>query len=269
MGYGLGTCATCDGALYRGKQVAVVGGGDTAVEEATLPDPVRQQGHADPPPRHAPRLEDHAGPALRQPEDRLRLERRGRRLPRRDASPIRFLTGVRLRSTKDGSTRDVPFDGVFLAIGHSPNTDVFKGQLAMTPEGYLLTRTALAWDGVEAPRACSTRTAQLRHGHERRGRLRRRRRRRHPLPPGDHRRRLGLRRGDRLREVARSWSSRRIESTSRRGARRRCQGPFACVRPSADFSGGFGLQCQLPTSLRSRRIRAARAARPGRDPDGN
>ena len=58
------------------------------------------------------------------------------------------MTGVKLQSTKDGTTTKHPFDGVFLAIGHTPNTSIFKGKLAMTPEGYLLTRTALAWDGV-------------------------------------------------------------------------------------------------------------------------
>ena len=58
---------------------------------------------------------------------------------------------MKLRSTKDGTSHDVLFDGVFLAIGHSPNTKVFEGQLAMTPEGYLLTRTALAWKGVPSP----------------------------------------------------------------------------------------------------------------------
>ena len=61
------------------------------------------------------------------------------------------LTGVKLRSTKDDSTRDLKLDGLFLAIGHVPNTAVFEGQLATTPEGYLLTRTALAWKGIEAP----------------------------------------------------------------------------------------------------------------------
>jgi thioredoxin reductase (NADPH) len=68
-----------------------------------------------------------------------------------EEKPHRALTGVRLASTVDDSKRDVPFDGVFLAIGHSPNTSVFEGQLAMTPEGYLLTRTALAWKGITAP----------------------------------------------------------------------------------------------------------------------
>jgi thioredoxin reductase (NADPH) len=65
--------------------------------------------------------------------------------------PYRALTGVRLDSIKDGSTRDVALDGLFLAIGHVPNTAVFEGQIAMTPEGYILNRTALAWGGTPAP----------------------------------------------------------------------------------------------------------------------
>jgi thioredoxin reductase (NADPH) len=60
------------------------------------------------------------------------------------------LTGVKLQSTKDATMRDLKIDGLFLAIGHVPNTSIFQGQLAMTPEGYLLTRTALAWQGVGA-----------------------------------------------------------------------------------------------------------------------
>ena len=68
---------------------------------------------------------------------------------RRAATSV--LTGVKLRSTKDGSTRDLTLDGLSWPSATSPNTAVFKGQLATTPEGYLLTRTALAWKGVEAP----------------------------------------------------------------------------------------------------------------------
>jgi thioredoxin reductase (NADPH) len=59
--------------------------------------------------------------------------------------------GKCLGSTKDGSTTHLKIDGLFLAIGHVPNTSIFKGKLAMTPDGYLLTRTALAWRGVAAP----------------------------------------------------------------------------------------------------------------------
>jgi thioredoxin reductase (NADPH) len=61
------------------------------------------------------------------------------------------LTKLKLRSTKDDSVRDLKVDGLFLAIGHVPNTAIFQGQLATTPEGYLLTRTAMAWKDVEAP----------------------------------------------------------------------------------------------------------------------
>ncbi len=60
------------------------------------------------------------------------------------------LTSVKLASTKDGSTHDLKIDGLFLAIGHVPNTAIFRDRLAMTPDGYLLTRTALAWKGIEA-----------------------------------------------------------------------------------------------------------------------
>jgi thioredoxin reductase (NADPH) len=158
MGYGLGTCATCDGALYRGKQIAVVGGGDTAVEEATFLT------------RYARKI------TLIHRRDKLRaskvMQDRVFASPKIDYlwntevaeylgvdEPYRALTGVRLRSTLDDSTHDFPLDGLFLAIGHSPNTSVFEGQVAMTPEGYLLTPTALAWRGVVAPEGLRDRMA--------------------------------------------------------------------------------------------------------------
>jgi thioredoxin reductase (NADPH) len=150
MGYGLGTCATCDGALYRNKRVGVVGGGDTAVEEATFLT------------RFASNVTlIHRRDTLRASkvmQDRIRANPKVDYLWDAQVAeylgvdePYRALTGVKLLSTKDGSTKAALFDGVFLAIGHSPNTKVFEGQLAMTPEGYLLTRTALAWKDVPAP----------------------------------------------------------------------------------------------------------------------
>ena len=150
-GNGVSTCATCDGALYRGKEVAVVGGGDSAVEEATFLT------------RFATKVTlIHRRDTLRASkimQDRLAKNPKieyawnsvvdailGSTQNGRDV-----LTGVRLKSTTDGSVRDLKLDGLFLAIGHVPNTGIFQGQLAMTPDGYLLTRTALAWKGVEAP----------------------------------------------------------------------------------------------------------------------
>ena len=150
MGYGLGTCATCDGALYRGKKVGVVGGGDTAVEEATFLTRFASQVTV-----------IHRRDALRASkvmQDRIKGNKKVDYLWDAEVDgyvgvdePYRSLTGVRLRSTKDGASREVSFDGVFLAIGHTPNTAVLGGQLAMTPEGYLLTRTALAWKDTPAP----------------------------------------------------------------------------------------------------------------------
>ncbi len=159
MGYGLGTCATCDGALYRGKKIAVIGGGDSAVEEATFLT------------RYASKVTlIHRRESLRASkimQDRIFAN------PKIDYiwnatvaaylgqdEPYRALTGVRLVSTVDGSTRDVPLEGLFLAIGHSPNTSIFEGQLAMTPEGYLLTRSALDWKGmITAPEGLRDRMA--------------------------------------------------------------------------------------------------------------
>jgi thioredoxin reductase (NADPH) len=150
MGYGLGTCATCDGALYKGKKVAVVGGGDTAVEEASFLT------------RHASQVTlIHRRDSLRASrimQDRLFANPKVKYAW--NAAPIEYLgekeghkslKGVRLRSTTDDSTTDLMVDGLFLAIGHSPNTEAFEGQLAMTPEGYILNRTALSWKGIEAP----------------------------------------------------------------------------------------------------------------------
>jgi thioredoxin reductase (NADPH) len=150
MGYGLGTCATCDGALYKGKQVAVVGGGDTAVEEATFLTKFASKVtliHRRDTLRASPIMRDRilANPKVEYAWNAEPVEYLG------EKEPYKALKAVRLRSTKDGSTRDLGLDGLFLAIGHTPNTAAFQGQLAMTPEGYLLNRTALAWNGIEAP----------------------------------------------------------------------------------------------------------------------
>ncbi|MDR3621034.1 MAG: thioredoxin-disulfide reductase [Paludisphaera borealis] len=150
-GNGVTTCATCDGALYKGKEIAVVGGGDSAVEEATFLT------------RFSPKVTlIHRRDDLRASkimQDRLEKNPKieyalnsvvEEILGEKDGN-LSVLKGVRLRSTKDDSKRDLAISGLFLAIGHVPNSAIFKNQLAMTPEGYLLTRSALAWKDVEAP----------------------------------------------------------------------------------------------------------------------
>jgi thioredoxin reductase (NADPH) len=150
-GNGVSTCATCDGALYRGKEIAVVGGGDSAVEEATFLT------------RFATKVTlIHRRDGLRASkimQDRLRSNLKIEHawssvvesILGEKQGTLDVLTGVRLKSTKDGKTRDLKIDGLFLAIGHIPNTSIFRGKLATTPEGYLLNRGALAWKGVDAP----------------------------------------------------------------------------------------------------------------------
>ncbi len=152
MGYGLGTCATCDGALYRNKKVAVIGGGDTAVEEAMFLT------------RHARQV------TLIHRRDKLRasqiMQNRILANPKVDYAwnsvpvaylgekePHKFIKGLQVRSPESDAPRDLMFDGIFIAIGHTPNTEAFRGKLAMTPDGYLLNRTALAWKEVEGAAA--------------------------------------------------------------------------------------------------------------------
>ena len=135
MGNGVSACATCDGFFFRDKEVLVVGGGDTAVEEAIF-------------------LTKFASKVtLIHRRDELRASKI--MADKAQANPkVEFIwnatieeilgdgqvTGARLKDTTDGSTREVPADGVFMAIGHRPNTEVFGGQLETDPTGYLITR---------------------------------------------------------------------------------------------------------------------------------
>ncbi|HLI11721.1 MAG TPA: thioredoxin-disulfide reductase [Alphaproteobacteria bacterium] len=136
-GHGVSACATCDGFFYRDKAVAVIGGGNTAVEEALfLTNFARQVTlvHRRDKLRAEKILQDRLfkNPKITVIWDHVVDEILG-------AGEPKAVTGVRLRHAKTSAATTLPVDGVFIAIGHEPATAVFKGKLAMDAEGYILT----------------------------------------------------------------------------------------------------------------------------------
>ena len=139
MGRGVSACATCDGFFYREQEVCVVGGGNTAVEEALYLSNIASKVHLihrRDKFRAEPILVDKLMDKVRAGKIELHLfhtldEVLG------DASGV---TGVRIRSTQDGATTDVKLQGCFIAIGHKPNTEIFRGQIELR-DGYVLTRS--------------------------------------------------------------------------------------------------------------------------------
>ncbi|ALM86534.1 thioredoxin-disulfide reductase [Bordetella sp. N] len=142
MGKGVSGCATCDGFFYRNQDVVVVGGGNTAVEEALYLSHIARKVtviHRRDKFRAEPILIDRMMEKVQNGNMELKLfseldEVLG------DNSGV---TGVRIRSTKDGATEDIAVKGAFIAIGHHPNTDIFQGQVDMK-DGYIVTRSGLS-----------------------------------------------------------------------------------------------------------------------------
>ena len=141
MGRGVSGCATCDGFFYRGEETAVIGGGNTAVEEALYLSNIASKVtlvHRRDKFKAEPILIDKLMDKVKAGKIELKLfntldEVLG------DASGV---TGIRLKNTQSGATEDVTLKGCFIAIGHSPNTDIFKGQLEMK-DGYIVTKSGL------------------------------------------------------------------------------------------------------------------------------
>ncbi len=142
MGRGVSGCATCDGFFYRDQDVCVVGGGNTAVEEALYLSNIARKVHL------IHRRDKFRAEAIM--VDKLMEKVAGGKMQLHlwhtldevlgDKSGV---TGVRLKSTRGGETTELAVQGCFIAIGHQPNTDIFKGQLEMK-DGYIVTKSGLA-----------------------------------------------------------------------------------------------------------------------------
>jgi len=149
LGHGLSTCATCDGFFFRGHNIAVVGGGDSAVEEATF----------------LTKFVDKV--TLIHRRDQLRaskiMQDRAFANPKiemlwnhtvTDILGDHMVEGIEVTSTVDGSTSTLPVTGVFVAIGHRPNTDLFAGVLDMDENGYLVTQPDSSYTNIPGVFAC-------------------------------------------------------------------------------------------------------------------
>ncbi|HSI52560.1 MAG TPA: thioredoxin-disulfide reductase [Ramlibacter sp.] len=141
MGKGVSGCATCDGFFYRGQEVCVIGGGNTAVEEALYLSNIASKVtlvHRRDKFKAEPILVDKVMEKVKAGKIELKLFKTLDEVLG-DATGV---TGVRLKDTKSGETEDLKLQGAFIAIGHQPNTDIFKGQLEMK-DGYILTKSGL------------------------------------------------------------------------------------------------------------------------------
>ncbi len=150
MGYGVSACATCDGFFFKDKHVFVVGGGDSAMEEALFLT------------RYAASVTIlHRRDEFRASKIMLARAQNHPKIKFMTSTVVddilgdgKVLTGLRLRSLKTGELFSVPADGLFIAIGHEPNTKLFVGQLELDEAGYIVTKKSTMETSVEGVFAC-------------------------------------------------------------------------------------------------------------------
>ena len=149
MGFGVSACATCDGFFFKNLKVVVAGGGDTALEEANY-----LTHHASEVTIVHRRDEFRASKAMidkvhKNPKIKFALSKVIEEVLGTDKNGIKSMTGVRLRDTKTGEITELQAEGLFVAIGHKPNTELFKGVLDMDEVGYLITKPGSTYTNIE------------------------------------------------------------------------------------------------------------------------
>ncbi|HLQ79243.1 MAG TPA: thioredoxin-disulfide reductase [Terriglobia bacterium] len=151
MGHGVSTCATCDGFFFRGKKIAVVGGGDSAMEEATFLTKFATEVnllHRSEAFRASKIMFDRAksNPKIKMHMNTVVDEVVG--------SPATGVTGLKLRDVKNNNVSVLGVDGIFIAIGHNPNTEIFKGQIDLDERGYIKTQANSTRTNIPGVFAC-------------------------------------------------------------------------------------------------------------------
>ena len=149
IGHGLSTCATCDGFFFRGKEIAVVGGGDSAIEEASFLTKFASKVtliHRRDSFRASKIMQDRA---LNNPKIEMLWNTAVTDIVGKDQ-----LESISLKNTVTGAESSMNVAGPFIAIGHRPNTDVFKGVIDMEDSGYLITRPDSTYTNIEGVFAC-------------------------------------------------------------------------------------------------------------------
>lgn len=147
MGKGVSACATCDGFFYRDQKVAVVGGGNTAVEEALYLSNIASQVtliHRRDKLKSEKILQDKLMAKVANGNIKVIWNHQLDEVLGNDSG----VTGLRLKSTHDGATQEIDVAGVFIAIGHKPNTDIFEGQLTMK-DGYIKVKSGLEGNATQ------------------------------------------------------------------------------------------------------------------------
>ena len=158
-GGGVSACATCDGFFFRGKEIAVVGGGDTAVEEATFLTKFATKVHLihrRDKLRASKAMQDRAfsNPKIQPVWNKGVTEVLTTTIETPMGEKVEKIRALKLKDTVDGSESELPVEGLFVAIGHQPNTSLFAGQLPMDETGYLQVEKGSSRTAIEGVFAC-------------------------------------------------------------------------------------------------------------------